>query len=280
MLEAAAKLAESDEIKPKPRAALRQVAANFARWSELLDNTPHTELAEIVLEESGYTEDVEERPLGGSPGRLDKPQGAESAPWRITNSLRSFLEHVALVMDTRAERRDGRRLHHDAASAKGLEFQTVFLPAGEEALFPHQRALARGPLGLEVRNGRLADVRSHPAPASTSTSGSPRFPPSPPHHRSTACGQPPTTPLAAFLDELPASLMSRSQAHLLAADSALRLLGLLYWSGARPRPAVSVIPPQPILWRPSALFRRPCRVRAPSPTPTSTPGWARAQANR
>ena len=30
MLEAAAKLAESDELKPKPRAALREVAANFA----------------------------------------------------------------------------------------------------------------------------------------------------------------------------------------------------------------------------------------------------------
>src|SRR5690606_14144311 len=56
MLEAAANLAESDELKPKPRAALREVAAAFARWQGLLDDTPHTELAEIVLEESGYTD--------------------------------------------------------------------------------------------------------------------------------------------------------------------------------------------------------------------------------
>ena len=55
MLEAAADLAESDELKPKPRAALREVAANFARWQALLETTPHTELAETILEESPAT---------------------------------------------------------------------------------------------------------------------------------------------------------------------------------------------------------------------------------
>ncbi|RWF71023.1 MAG: ATP-dependent DNA helicase, partial [Mesorhizobium sp.] len=55
MLEAAEKLAESDELKPKPRAALREVAANFERWQKALETTPHTELAETILEESGYT---------------------------------------------------------------------------------------------------------------------------------------------------------------------------------------------------------------------------------
>ncbi|TIM03810.1 MAG: ATP-dependent DNA helicase, partial [Mesorhizobium sp.] len=56
MLEAAEKLAESDELKPKPRAALREVAANFERWQKALETTPHTELAETILEESGYTD--------------------------------------------------------------------------------------------------------------------------------------------------------------------------------------------------------------------------------
>ncbi len=62
-------------------------------------------------------------------------------------SLRAFLEHVALVMDAeRAEEMDAvsiMTLH----SAKGLEFETVFLPGWEEGLFPHQaRARRRGPL--------------------------------------------------------------------------------------------------------------------------------------
>ena len=51
MLEAAAELAESDELKPKPRAALREVAANFHRWQAMIETTPHTELAEMILEE-------------------------------------------------------------------------------------------------------------------------------------------------------------------------------------------------------------------------------------
>src|SRR5690606_16159969 len=71
MLEAAATLAESDEMKPKPRAVLRQVAANFARWRELLDDTPHTELAEIILEESGYTDMWKNDRSAEAPGRLD-----------------------------------------------------------------------------------------------------------------------------------------------------------------------------------------------------------------
>ena len=73
-------------------------------------------------------------------------------------SLRSFLEHVALVMD--AEQNENldavniMTLH----SAKGLEFETVFLPGWEEGLFPHQRALDEGGRsGLEEER-RLAYV--------------------------------------------------------------------------------------------------------------------------
>ena len=43
-------------------------------------------------------------------------------------------------------------------SAKGLEFDTVFLPGWEEGLFPHQRALdEQGRAGLEEER-RLAHV--------------------------------------------------------------------------------------------------------------------------
>ncbi|MGO4835673.1 ATP-dependent helicase, partial [Rhizobiaceae sp. 2RAB30] len=71
MLEAAGKLAESDELKPKPRAALREVAANFARWRDRLDTTPHTELAETILEESGYTDMWKNDRSAEAPGRLE-----------------------------------------------------------------------------------------------------------------------------------------------------------------------------------------------------------------
>ncbi|WP_184767159.1 ATP-dependent helicase [Aminobacter carboxidus] len=157
MLEAARNLAESDELKPKPRAALREVAANFERWQKALDNTPHNELAETILEESGYTDMWKNDRSAEAPGRLENLKELIRSMEEY-ESLRSFLEHVALVMDAdKNEDLDAvniMTLH----SAKGLEFETVFLPGWEEGLFPHQRALDEGGRsGLEEER-RLAYV--------------------------------------------------------------------------------------------------------------------------
>ncbi len=157
MLTAAANLAESDELKPKPRAALRQVSANFARWQGLLDNTPHTELAQIILDESGYTEMWKADKSAEAPGRLDNLKELIRA-MEDYESLRAFLEHVALVMDAEQNEELDAVTIMTLHSAKGLEFRTVFLPGWEEGLFPHQRALDEGGRsGLEEER-RLAYV--------------------------------------------------------------------------------------------------------------------------
>ena len=157
MLEAARKLAESDEMKPKPRAALREIAANFARWQEALDNTPHTELAETILEESGYTDMWKNDKSAEAPGRLENLKELIRSMEEY-ESLRSFLEHVALVMDAEQDETMDAVSIMTLHSAKGLEFETVFLPGWEEGLFPHQRALDEGGRsGLEEER-RLAYV--------------------------------------------------------------------------------------------------------------------------
>ena len=144
-------------MKPKPRGTLRELMANFARWREMRDKVPHTELAEIVLDESGYTEMWQNDRSADAAGRLENLKELVRSMEEFEN-LQGFLEHISLVMD-----RDGAEgeqavnimtLH----SAKGLEFDTVFLPGWEEGLFPHQRSLDEsGRAGLEEER-RLAHV--------------------------------------------------------------------------------------------------------------------------
>jgi len=157
MLRAAGDLVMTEEMKPRPRKSLTDVVENFSRWSSLLENTPHTELAEQILEESGYTDMWKNDRSAEAPGRLDNLKELIRS-MEDFESMRGFLEHVSLVMD--AEQNEDldavslMTLH----SAKGLEFDTIFLPGWEEGLFPHQRALDEGGRsGLEEER-RLAYV--------------------------------------------------------------------------------------------------------------------------
>jgi len=71
LTEAAALLSSTDEMKPKPRTALRDLMASFARWRKQKDILPHAELAEIVLDESGYTEMWQKDRSADAAGRLE-----------------------------------------------------------------------------------------------------------------------------------------------------------------------------------------------------------------
>ncbi|MBV9220205.1 MAG: UvrD-helicase domain-containing protein [Methylobacteriaceae bacterium] len=158
LMQAARVLTETEELKAKPRKALRDLLADFARWTGRLEELRHTELAEMVLEESGYTDIWKNDRTADAAGRLENLKelirSMEEYP-----DLGSFLEHVALVMDADGANDGGARVSvMTLHAAKGLEFETVFLPGWEEGLFPHQRSLdENGRAGLEEER-RLAYV--------------------------------------------------------------------------------------------------------------------------
>ncbi|WP_404978999.1 ATP-dependent helicase [Bosea sp. BE125] len=157
LLQSARMVVESDELKPKARTALRELVEAFGRWSARAEHMPQGELAELVLEEAGYTEMWQKDRSADAAGRLENLKELVRSLDEFPD-LPAFLEHVSLVMDAdsgeTAERVSIMTLH----GAKGLEFDTVFLPGWEEGLFPNQRALDEsGRAGLEEER-RLAHV--------------------------------------------------------------------------------------------------------------------------
>ena len=159
LLEGARLALAAGAIKGKGAKALGEVLAGFDRWHrQALDpQQSHIELAEVILEESGYTAHWQNEKTPEAPGRLENLKELVKALEQFDN-LQGFLEHVSLIMDNEtdegAEKVSIMTLH----AAKGLEFPAVFLPGWEDGLFPSQRSMDESGLkGLEEER-RLAYV--------------------------------------------------------------------------------------------------------------------------
>jgi DNA helicase-2/ATP-dependent DNA helicase PcrA len=157
LTEAARAVVETDELKPKPRGALRGLLDSIERWRAQRDSLPHIQLAEIVLDESGYTEMWQKDRSADAAGRLENLKELIRSMDEFEN-LQGFLEHISLVMDNEKGAAEDAVSIMTLHSAKGLEFDTVFLPGWEEGVFPNQRTLDdQGRAGLEEER-RLAHV--------------------------------------------------------------------------------------------------------------------------
>ncbi|WP_417588231.1 ATP-dependent helicase [Pararhodobacter oceanensis] len=162
-------------------ANLREFIENMARWHDAVrDSIPgavvegdddviehdgptqrkrlsHIELAEQMLDESGYTAMWQAQKTPEAEGRLENLKELIKALEGFDN-LQGFLEHVALIMDNETEDRTEKVTIMTLHAAKGLEFPMVFLPGWEDGLFPSQRSMDEsGPKGLEEER-RLAYV--------------------------------------------------------------------------------------------------------------------------
>ncbi|WP_026352239.1 ATP-dependent helicase [Yoonia vestfoldensis] len=138
---------------------LTELVAELDRWHAQVraEADTHVELAEMILDESGYTGFWQNDKTPEAPGRLENLKELVKALENFEN-LQGFLEHVSLIMDNETEESGEKVSIMTLHAAKGLEFPAVFLPGWEDGLFPSQRSMDESGLkGLEEER-RLAYV--------------------------------------------------------------------------------------------------------------------------
>ena len=127
------------------------------KWRSDLKNNKHFDLLKIILDESGYSGMLKNKKDLDNEDRIENLKELLRAMHDYDN-LQGFLEHVALATSIDREWEDERVNVMTMHAAKGLEFETVFLPGWEEGLFPHQKSLEeKGDFALEEER-RLAYV--------------------------------------------------------------------------------------------------------------------------
>ena len=159
LVEGARVLLETRQISGKGASELTRLLENIDRWGRLAraGDLSHVELAEIILDESGYTDMWKNYKTPEAAGRLENLKELIKALEEFEN-LQGFLEHVSLIMDNESEDQSEKVSIMTLHGAKGLEFPVIFLPGWEDGLFPSQRTMDEsGIKGLEEER-RLAYV--------------------------------------------------------------------------------------------------------------------------
>ena len=157
LTEAAARLLAEGGLKGKIREGLNELFRGFARWRAMLGTDGHVVTTAAMLDESGYTAMLQKDKSPEAPGRLENLKELVRALADF-ETLAGFLDHVSLVMENEENAEADRVSLMTLHGAKGLEFDTVFLPGWEEGLFPNQRALDESGAKALEEERRLAYV--------------------------------------------------------------------------------------------------------------------------
>jgi DNA helicase-2/ATP-dependent DNA helicase PcrA len=157
MMRAARDVLGTDEIKGAARTGLRAFITDIDRWRRMVQEKSHLELAETILDESGYTQMLQNDKSPTAQTRLENLKELVQAMGQF-DSMEAYLEHVELVLDLDSGG-DGNEAHISTLhAAKGLEWPLVFLPGWEEGVFPSQRSIDEGGEKSLEEERRLAYV--------------------------------------------------------------------------------------------------------------------------
>ena len=150
LYEALDRLVDLKDMKNQQLSKSKQFLQILNNHSKMLEKDDHSDVAGSLLEEVGYIEMLQADKTPEADGKLENLKKLVS-DIKNRNSIYEFLEEVSLLTDILSnsdglEKISLMTLH----SAKGLEFNYVFLPGWEEGIFPNQRSLdENGNKGLE-----------------------------------------------------------------------------------------------------------------------------------
>ena len=157
LLDASQEILKENILKPKTVQNLKTFIVNIISWKQKSESIDHVSLLETVLDESGYSSMLKNEKTPEADSKLENLKELKSS-MKSYSSLNEFLENISLqtAID---EKWDGEKINiMTIHSAKGLEFNAVFLPGWEEGLFPHQKSIdEKGVEGIEEER-RLAYV--------------------------------------------------------------------------------------------------------------------------
>jgi DNA helicase II / ATP-dependent DNA helicase PcrA len=148
---------EADEVRGPAKTGIMTFLRDLDRWRARSVELPHTELMELILEETGYTDMLRADKSPQAQGRLENLKELTQAMAGF-DSLAAYLEHVELVMDVERSSGDDEVTICTLHAAKGLEWPVVVLPGWEETVFPSQRALDESGVKALEEERRLAYV--------------------------------------------------------------------------------------------------------------------------
>ena len=157
LFDASQEILKENILKPKTVQNLKNFLIHIHSWKANAKKIDHITLLENVLDESGYAMMLKNEKTPEADDKLENLKELK-ASMKGYSSLDEFLENISLQTSI-DEEWDGEKINiMTIHSAKGLEFDAVFLPGWEEGLFPHQKSIdEKGVTGIEEER-RLAYV--------------------------------------------------------------------------------------------------------------------------
>ncbi len=134
-------IAKCPDLTPKARKGFSDLGAILGDLRLASQEMTPAELLEILLRRTDYLNYLSDGTIQGETRQENVRELLTVAREYQDSGLDDFLEEVALISDVEQKEKGPAVTLMTLHSAKGLEFPVVFMPAMEETILPHSRAL-------------------------------------------------------------------------------------------------------------------------------------------